>query len=421
MLLVAISDPGSSRGWLSPTRWPGDRAMAAKKRKALRERDLRGFKYFRLLGPLLEGLHDHATARDRAGNRSLHYDQLVSLLLLYFFSPVRTSLRGLQQASGLAKVQARLGCPRVGLGTLSEASHVFDPEALRPLLGALAAQAVPVVSGREAQALRQLTAVDGSLLPALPRMAWALWQDADHRAAKMHVHVEVLKGVPCDATVTAGNGSERDQLRAMLRAHRLYVIDRGYVDYALFRRILDAGSSFIGRVCDDVAFRVAEERPLTAAARSAGVIRDVVVSKLGSDHHKDELRRAVRLVFVATGKTRPDGTAEVLILCTDRLDLAAELVALGYKFRWAVELFFRWLKCILGCRHLVFEGPRGVAMQVYVALIASVLVSLWTGQKPTRRTFEMLCFYFSGMASLGELLAHIEKLRDQLKNEPRGP
>ena len=317
--------------------------MAAKKRQPVRDRDLQGFKYFRLLGPFLEGLHDQATARDRAGNRRLHFDQLVSLLLLYFFSPVLTSLRGLQQASGLDKIQARLGCPRVGLGTLSEASHLFDPEALRPILGTLAAAAVPVVTGREAEALRQLTAVDGSLLPALPRMAWALWQDADHRAVKMHIEFEVLKAVPCEATVTAGNGSERNQLRTMLQPGRLYVIDRGYVDYALFREILEARSSFIGRVCEDVAFRVAEERPIPAEATTAGVIRDVVVSRLGTEHHKDELRRAVRLVFVATGKTRPNGTAEVLILCTDRLELAAELVVLGYQFRWSVELFFRWL------------------------------------------------------------------------------
>src|SRR5262249_14291305 len=194
-------------------------------------------------------------------------------------------------------------------------------------------------------------------------------------------HFDVLKGVPCDATATAGNGSERDQLRAMLQPDRLYVIDRGYVDYALFRRILEARSSFIGRVNDDVAFRVAQERPIAAEAKSAGVIRGVVVSKLGTDHHKDELHRAVRLVFVVTGRTRPDGAAEVLILCTDRLDLAAELVALGYKFRWAVELFFRWLKCILGCRHLLFESPQGVALQLYVGLIASVLVILRTGHK----------------------------------------
>ena len=90
MLLVTMSCLGTARGGLSPTRSPGDHAMAAKKRQPVRDRDLQGFKYFRLLGPFLEGLHDQATARDRAGNRRLHFDQLVSLLLLYFFSPVLT-------------------------------------------------------------------------------------------------------------------------------------------------------------------------------------------------------------------------------------------------------------------------------------------------------------------------------------------
>jgi len=66
-----------------------------------------------------------------------------------------------------------------------------------------------VVRGREAEALRGLTAVDGSLLPALPRMAWALWQGGGGaRAAKMHVHFDVLKAVPLDATVTPAACSE---------------------------------------------------------------------------------------------------------------------------------------------------------------------------------------------------------------------
>ena len=49
--------------------------------------------------------------------------------------------------------------------------------------------------------------MDGSLLPALPRMAWALWLDEDHRAAKMHLTFEVLRGIPTQVTVTSGNGS----------------------------------------------------------------------------------------------------------------------------------------------------------------------------------------------------------------------
>ncbi|MGH8059526.1 MAG: hypothetical protein ACREOH_20195 [Candidatus Entotheonellia bacterium] len=67
--------------------------------------DLQGFKYFRLLGPLLDHLHAAGTERDRAGNRQLFCDQYATLLLLYFFSPIVTSLRGLQQGTTLAKVQ----------------------------------------------------------------------------------------------------------------------------------------------------------------------------------------------------------------------------------------------------------------------------------------------------------------------------
>ncbi len=102
--------------------------------------------------------------------------------------------------------------------------------------------------GREALALQGLTAVDGSVLRALPQMAWALWMDDQHRDTKLHLHFEVLKGVPVDAILTPAACSEPDQLRAMLQPGRLYVTDRGYADYQLFRDILDAGSSFVARL-----------------------------------------------------------------------------------------------------------------------------------------------------------------------------
>jgi hypothetical protein len=374
-------------------------------RRDVTARELQGFKYFRLIGPLLERLQAIGTECDRAHNRQLFYDQYVSLLLLYFFNPVLTSLRGLQQASTLGKVQKLLGVSRSSLGSLSEATDAFGAEHLRSIVQELAAQALPLEHGRDAQALAGLTAVDGTILQALPRMAWALWMDPKHRAAKIHLHFEVLKGVPVDATITPAASSEPGQLRAMLQPNRLYVTDRGYADYQLFRDILDAGSSFVARVKDSTAFEVLEERPIPEAAWSAGVVRDVVLAKLGTDHHKDVLGRPVRLVVVRRHK--PNGTSEDLWLVTDRLDLAAELVGLAYRYRWTIELFFRWFKCILGCRHLLLQDANGVAIQVYVALIASLLITLWTGQKPSKRTWEMLQFYLLGWASLEELEAHL--------------
>lgn len=386
--------------------------MAALRRTPVTERNLQGLKYFKVLGPLLERLHTDATDRDRAGNRVLHYDQYASLLLLSFFNPILTGLRSLQQASALAKVQKLLGCERAALGSLSEASRVFDPALLRELIGPLAARAVLQLQGREAEALRGLTAVDGTLLAALPQMAWALWVDDDHRAVKMHLHFDVLKAVPVVATVTAGCASETAQLRATLQPGRLYVIDRGYAEYQLFQDIIDIGSSFIGRIRDNAVWTVVEERPLSAAARAAGVRSDRVV-QLGCAQSGAVFKQPLRVLEVATGKIDSQGRPEVLLLATNRLDLAAEHVALGYRFRWSVELFFRWFKCILGCRHLLSTSQNGITMQLYLGLIASLLISLWTGKKPTKRTLEMLQFYLAGWASAAEVQAHIDQLHRQ--------
>jgi hypothetical protein len=384
--------------------------MAAKPRVPIKEKDLKGLKYFKLLSSLLDRLHLDATARDRAGNRRLFYDQYAGLLLLYFFNPIVTSLRGIQQASTLDKVQRLFGCQRVSRGSLSEASRVFDPELLHALIGDIATQTLPLVHGKEAEALRGLTAVDGSLLPALPKMAWALWLDPQHRAAKMHVHFDVLKGVPIETTVTAGNDSETTQLRATLQAQRLYVIDRGYAEYQLFQDIVDADSDFIGRIRDNAVWTVVEERPLTAEDQAAGVRSDRLVW-LGGPQSGSVFKQPVRVLEVDTGKTDAQGRPDILLLATNRLDLAAELVALAYRYRWTVELFFRWLKCILGCRHLLANSRDGVTIQVYLGIIASLLISLWVGRKPTVRSLEMIQFYFTGWATEDELMAHLDQLQ----------
>jgi len=382
--------------------------LAAKPRPSISQSQLQGLKYFSLILPLLEPLRNVATQRDRAGNRQLFCDQYVGLLLIYFFNSIVTSLRGIQQVSGLEKVQELLGIRQVSLGSLSEAAHVFDAAVLHKVLAELAVRALPLQTGREAEALRGLTAVDGSILPALPRMVWALWKDEQHRGVKLHLHFDVLAAVPADATMTPAACSETDQLAAMLKPGRLYVVDRGYACFKLFREILDARSSFVARVKDSTVFTVKEERPLSAEAKAAGVVRDVVIAKLGTAHHKDYLRQPVRLVVVQ--RTKPGGSTEELWLVTDKLDLDADLVALAYKYRWTVELFFRWFKRILGCRHLLSTCPNGVTIQAYVALIASLLITLWTGRKPTKRTFEMLQFYLMGWATEEEMERHLQRL-----------
>jgi hypothetical protein len=374
--------------------------------------DLQGFKYLNRVLPLLRRLHPCGTASDRAGNRKFFADHYAALLLLYFFNPVLTSRNALLQASQLAKVQAFCGGRPVSAGSFSQAQPLFDPALLEGLVTELAGRVPEAKVPEDWEGLKKLTAVDGSLLPALPRMVWALWLDDEHKAAKMHVHFEVLRGIPVKATVTTGNDSERQQLRQTLEAGRLYVIDRGYAEYQLFQDILDGGSQFLGRIRDNAVWEGVEERPASAAA---GVRSDRVVW-LGCEQSGKALRQPVRVLEVATGKVDSRGRPEVLLLATSCLEMAAELVALAYKFRWEEELFFRWFKCVLGRRHLVSESLDGVTVQVYVALIANLLLTLWAGRKPTKRTFEMFCLFFMGWATEEELQKHLEQLKDQKGN-----
>jgi hypothetical protein len=240
-------------------------------------------------------------------------------------------------------------------------------------------------------------------------MAWALWTDEAHRGVKLHLHFDVLKGVPCEATLTPAACSERAELARTLQPGRLYVLDRGYASYDLFAQIVQAKSSLVARVQDKTAFVPAEERPLDEAARKAGVVRDVVISRLGTAHHKDHLRRPMRLVIVRVESR--DGKMTELWLLTDRLDLSADLVALAYRYRWTVELFFRWMKSVLGARHLVSQKQNGVTLQMYAALIVSLLIILYTGRKPTVRTFETLQFYLLDWVTDAELEAHLASLQ----------
>jgi hypothetical protein len=397
--------------------------MAPARKDEIHEQDLQGFKHFKLLLPILEKLHADGCRRDRAGNRNLHYDQYAALILLYFFNPILTSLRGIQQASELQKVQRLLGCPRAALGSLSEAARVFDADLLVGLIGELVGQLAPLRKDTTFDQIQGiLTLVDGTLLPALPKLVEAMWRDEQHRAFKLHTHFELLKGVPVRMDLTAANTNEREVLKACLQPDRVYVMDRGYLEFALFQQILAAGSSFVCRLPDHTVFEVLEERALSPEAQAAGLARDLVVRFTGKPATELGLSRPFRIVEVkCTPHRRPSGhngrggpeQGDTLLVATDILDAPPELIALIYKHRWAIETFFRFFKHVLGCRHLLSHSTNGIRIQTYLAIIACLLIALWTHRKPTLRTYEMICYYFAGLASEAELLRHIEKLPPQ--------
>jgi hypothetical protein len=402
--------------------------MAGKKRQEVREEDLTGLKYFDKLAPLLARLHEAGCQRDTAGNRTLHFDQYCLLVLRFLFNSLVTSLRSIQQASELAKVQKRLGCSRASLGSLAEAASVFDAALLQEMIAELGAELQPL--GRDAR-LKDLqytlTLVDGTLIAALPKVMEASWRKATTGSGlvkwRLHTHFEVDRHVPTRIELTPDGGGEHDEravLERMIESDRLYVTDRGYAKFALFNRIVASQSSYLCRLRDNSAYEVLQERPLSAADRAAGVLSDQIV-RFTNGKAAARPDHPIRLVCIATsrhtsrGKYRGGSTGVdsdgVLRIATNRLDVPAEILGLLYRFRWTIEIFFRFFKHVLGCRHLLSHAPNGIEIQTYCAIIACLLISLWTGRKPTLRTYEMVCFYFCGLASEAELLAHVAKLQ----------
>lgn len=388
--------------------------MPRLRRPKVTEDQVSGFKYFQKLLPLLGRLHRAGCERDRAHNRTLHFDQYIALLLLYLFNPIVTSLRGIVQLSELKKVQRKLGCSRASLGSLSEAASVFDAELLLGVINGLAVELKPLAHDQRLDEITGiLTLVDGTVLRALPKLTEAMVHDKTDRGVKLHTHFELLKGVPVLIDTTEATASERAQLAKKLQPDRVYVMDRGYAAFWLFEQIRAVGSSFVCRIRDNSVYEVIEDRPLTNEDRAMGVVSDQIVW-LGCESKRNELKEPLRIVTVQYESKRGKTVViDTLLIGTDIRDAPAELIALVYRKRWAIEIYFRFFKHVLGCRHLLSHGDNGIKIQSYVAIIACMLISLWTGRKPSLRTFEMVCYYFTGLADEEELLAHIAKLKTQ--------
>jgi hypothetical protein len=89
--------------------------------------------------------------------------------------------------------------------------------------------------------------------------------------------------------------------------------------------------------------------------------------------------------------------------------LPAAMVSMLYRRRWQIECFFKWIKCLLKCRHWLAESQEGVTLQLYLALIAAVLLQLCLGRRPNQRMFELIQLYQMGYATTQEVIAGLKR------------
>ena len=373
------------------------------------ERDLSNWKLLRqfqaAVAKALAGRSVHPTFEDP--QRLLWMSDYLSLFFFGLLNPVVRTMRGLCLASDLQRVREEVCRRHVSLGSFSEAQHLLEPELLEKVFEDVAAQ-LPGCSGGDPRfGTQPWLARDGSLFAALPRMSWALYGGGragkPNNALRLHLSFNVLAREPARAKVTVGRICERAVWKEQWRAGEAYIGDRYFAEnYRLLGELVELGCTFVLRLREPATITVEEELALTEEDRQAGVVRQAW-ARLGAT----ERNRSVRLRVVWLEKV---ADSEMILLTNLGPEkLTAALVVLLYRRRWQVELFFRWVKYLLGCQHWLAEGPAGAKIQLYLALIAAVLLQLHTGRRPTKRMFELVQFYLLGVASPEELAQGLQR------------
>jgi hypothetical protein len=392
---------------------------------------LQGMKQLRRVAGLLSSLHQAGCDRDKAQNRELHFDDYVLLILLYLFNPMIDSMRCLQKVSDLPEIRERLGIKRFSMGSFSESCRVFDPSMLQAVVDQLAKGLLPVQRAALLMDLPgKLTLVDSTVIQTLCTVAEAMFLplgDGRHTHAwRLHLQLDVDHHVPAVWEITepknTGRGDEKSVLRRNLSSDHTYVLDRWYAQFTLWNDIKSAGSSYVCRMRDNCVYDIIENRPLDKAAMDAGVISDQIVQMGLSKKPGERADHPTRLICVKCtphkkrGKGKRHGVGQtgptsdgVLRIVTDLLDVPAHIIAFLYSYRWMIEIFFRFFKQTLGCRHLLSTRIEGVQIQVYAAVIYCLMLNTLTGKKPTKWMVTLMALYLQGLASDEDVLRELNK------------
>ena len=183
---------------------------------------------------------------------------------------------------------------------------------------------------------------------------------------KAHTMLDLHTGIPVFVRVSHAKTHDLwalDQLTP--QAGAFYVMDKGYTDFGRLHRLHSAGAFFITRAKTNLDFRVRQRLPIDAGA---GVRSDRLIRLRGpvSQWRYPDTLRLIRYTDLQTGKR--------LRFLTNNTTLDAATIALLYRKRWRIELFFKWIKQHLHIKAFFGTTPNAVKTQVWIAVIAYVLV-----------------------------------------------
>lgn len=287
------------------------------------------------------------------------------LALLYGQLSGAASLREIE--NGLLSHQNRLyhvGGRSIRRSTLSDANAKRPFEVYRDVFAALVTRARPGLRRKLRGAIRLIDAT--SIALSSHSASWISRQQGHYRA-KVHVVYDPVNTLPLHADITPQNVNDITPARALeIEPGATYVFDLGYYSYEWWHKMNRMGCRFVTRLKTTTHLR-APERQACPEGGSVVFVQTGTLPpsiKRGRNPYSDRVRE----VHVRCDDGR------VLRLITNDLESPVNDIAALYKQRWEIELFFKWIKQNLRLHHFIGRGPRAVKTQIYIALIAFLLL-----------------------------------------------
>jgi len=316
-------------------------------------------------------------------------DQLKALI--FFHLEEHTSAQHLLQVLEKDDFAKNVIAPEDGIkkSSFSEVINSRGLEQLAHIYQNLQNQAVGVLP-KEHEELGDLMAIDGSLIDACLSMYWADYRKGSKKA-KVHLGFDLNRSIPRKIFFSNGKGAERPFVSMILSPGQTGVLDRGYQAHDRFDQWQEEMKHFVCRVKASTRKKRLTENPINP---DSNIFYDAVVL-LGTPG-VNQTKEPLRLVGFTVDRIN-------YWIATDRYDLTAEQIALIYKLRWNIEIFFGWWKRHLKVYHLIARSEYGLMVQILSGLITYLLLAIYCREQHNEKVS----------------IKRVRELRIKIQNETR--
>jgi len=291
-------------------------------------------------------------------------------LMAGIFFHVR-QLRSLRELVTLLDMKFQQGLLHGATVKRSTLSHANNSRRRRRVLRAVFANLVASSTElpRGWRRFRRIAALDSTLLSCVASADWAEYRK-NVNACKGHLLFDLARSIPKRLILSAGRMHDYRFFEQFLEVGWTYIVDRAYNAYRLFDHMTNRGIYFVCRLKVRSVYRVVEKHRVKRADRKRGVLHDMTIL-LGEG--STQMATRVRWVRFCT----EDGNVYDYI--TNRFDLSPLTIAQLYQARWAIEKFFKWLKCTLRMGRSLGRSAVAYEIHVLTTLIVDILLKILAG------------------------------------------